>query len=132
MKLRSSLLAGAAALLFSFSALKQGELRDITKPYLGVYECTQASLSEEDILSRLDDLKLELKDKGQYVLYYKEKGAKTKKVTGKYRYNNQSETLTLCVKGSPFFRRSFPMRKGVLTVTVPYGQKTLRLQFEQK
>ena len=131
-KLRSSLFVGAAALVFSFPALQKGELTDIAKPYLGVYNCTQAKLSNQDLLERFDDISLELKAKGEYVLYFKEKGEKTKKVKGKYRYDKEKETITLRLPNSSFIYRAFPLQKGVLTVSVPYGDKILILQFEQK
>ncbi len=131
-KIRSSVLAGAGLLLFSFSSLKTGELTDIAKPYLGVYDCTQAQWDNEDKLGLFDDLKLELKDKGEYVLYYKEKGEKTKKVKGKYHYDKEKESITLRLPNGPYIRRAFPLKKGVLTITVPYQNKTLHLQFEQK
>ena len=126
------MLVGAAALLFAFPTTSKGELTDIAKPYLGIYDCTQAQLGDDDLLARFDDVKLELKDKGEYVLYFKEKGGKTKKVKGKYHYEKESETITLHVRDRRVFRRAFPLKKGVLTVCVPYGDKTLRLKFEQK
>ena len=132
LKIKSSLLVGAGVLLFSFSNVKTGELTDIAKPYLGVYDCTQAQWNEEDKLALFDDLKLELKDKGEYVLYYKEKGKKTKKVKGKYRYDKERKSITLCLPNGPCIRRNFPLQKGVLTITVPYKNNTLHLQFEQK
>ena len=133
-KLRSSFLAGVAALLLSFSAFgaQKGELTDIAKPYLGVYECTQAQLSNRDLSKRFDDVKLELQDKGEYTFYYKEKGSKTKKVKGKYRYDDKRETLVFYLPNGSFIHREFPLKKGVLTVSVPYGDKILILQFEQK
>lgn len=131
-KIRSSLLVGFAALLFSFSSVQKGDLTDIAKPYLGIYDCTDAKLGDEDLLARFDDLKLELKNKGEYVLYYKEKGGKTKRVKGKYRYDKEKETLTLHLPNSAFIHRAFPLKKGQLTVSVTYGDKILILQFEQK
>lgn len=132
LKIKSSLLAGAGVLLFSFSSVKTGELTDITKPYLGVYDCTQAQFGEENLLDTFDDLKLELKGKGEYVLYYKESGKKAKRIKGKYRYDKDSESITLCLPNGPCIRRNFPLQKGVLTITVPYKNNTLHLQFEQK
>lgn len=132
--LRSSLLAGAAALFLSFSTLgaQKGELTDIAKPYLGIYECTQAQLNNHDLLESLDGVKLELQDKGEYTFYYKEKGGKTKKVQGKYLYDGKRETLTFYLPDCSFIHREFPLKKGTLTVSVPYGDKMLVLQFEQK
>ena len=131
-KIKSSLLVGVATLLFSFPTAGKSDLTDIAKPYLGVYDCTQAQLNNEDLLASFDDLKLELKGKGEYVLYVKERGNKMKTVKGKYRYDAQSETITLQVADSRIFQRCFPLKKGVLVISVPYGDKTLRLQFTQK
>ena len=130
--MRSSVLAGVSALLFSVSSIKTGELTDITKPYLGIYECTQANLNEENLLERFDDLKLELKDKGEYLLYYKEKGGKRKKMKGKYHYDKDKETVILQLPYTRIIHREFPLEKGILVVSVPYGGKTLRLEFTQK
>ena len=132
LKVKSSLLIGLTALFFAFPTAGKNDLTDIAKPYLGVYDCTQAKLSEKDLLANFDDLKLELKDKGEYVLYVKEKGGKTKKVKGKYQYDNKSETITIQVADSRVFHRAFPLKKGVLVINVPYGDKTLQLQFTQK
>ena len=73
-KLHSSLLVGAVSLLLAFPGLPKGDLTDIAKPYLGVYECVEANLGEKDLLCGFDGITLELKDKGEFVLYYKEKG----------------------------------------------------------
>ena len=131
-KIKSSLLVGVATLLFSFPTAGKSDLTDIAKPYLGVYDCTQAKLNNEDLLANFDDLKLELKDKGEYVLYVKEKGGKAKKVKGKYQYDKKSETITIQVADSRIFHRAFPLKKGVLVINVPYGDKILQLQFMQK
>ena len=132
LKIKSSLLVGVTALLFAFPTAGKNDLTDIAKPYLGVYDCTQAKLSEKDLLANFDDLKLELKDKGEYVLYVKEKGGKAKKVKGKYQYDKKSETITIQVADSRIFHRAFPLKKGVLVINVPYGDKILQLQFMQK
>ncbi len=132
LKIRSSLLVGLVALLFSFPNIQKGELKDIAKPYLGVYECTDAKLSDEDLLTRFDDLKLELKDKGEYVFYWKEKGGKTRKIRGKYRYDKDGETITLHVRDSRILRREFWGGGGKWMVTGTNGVKKLRMQNEKK
>ena len=48
------MLAGACALLALFPNLspsKNGSLKEIVKPYLGVYECKNAQLGEKDLLA---------------------------------------------------------------------------------
>ena len=59
--LKSSLLAGFCTLMLLFSGWREGKLTDVTKPYLGEYECKQATLGEKDCLKKFDYIRLELK-----------------------------------------------------------------------
>ncbi len=131
-KLKSSLIAGLSALLLLFPNFKKGSLTEISKPYLGVYECQQAKLGEEEYLDKFSYIQLELFPKGKYVLRYAEKDGEKQEVKGKYRYDEKKEILTLYLTQGGVFKRDFPLEKGKLTATVPLGNKTLFLQFEQK
>ncbi len=129
-KLKSSVLVGLCSLLLLFPTPK-GELADIAKPYLGMYECTQAKLGSKDCLEKFTYLRLELKDEENFILSYQEKGGKQKQIKGRYAYDKQRGTLTLQDnKGS--FQREFPLQRGTLTVSLPVGNTILVLQFEQK
>ncbi len=127
-KLKSSILVGALSLLLLLSPSK-GELSDITKPYLGVYECTQATLGEKDCLERFSYVRLQLKDEENYVLSYQEKKGKRKQIQGKYSYDKQRGVVTLKDERG-VFKREFPLQEGRLTVSLPIGGKMLVLQFE--
>ena len=127
-KVKSSILAGIAALLFStYSGAK--DLKDITKPYLGVYECTEARIGEREYLDRFSKLDLELKEDGKFILYYCEKNGKPKTQTGAYRYDKEQKTLTLLGGG---VQHAFPFENGVLTAVIPLGGYTIQLKFAQK
>ncbi len=130
-KIKSSLIGGLFSLLLLFPAIKDTDLKDIAKPYLGVYECTQAHLGSLDCLEGFTDISLELKDEENFLLFYKEKGSARKKIEGKYHYDRERKVLTL-VDERVGFTREFPFTDGKLTVSFPVGSKMLVLQFERK
>ncbi len=130
--IKSSMLAGLATLLFALPNFKKGDLKDIAKPHLGMYECKIARINEEDYLDRFSYIRLELKDGGKYELTYREKQGGEKRKTGKYRYDEKKETLTLYLDDVGLVKKEFPLKKGVLSVHITLGEKTMQLQFEQK
>ena len=130
--LKSSILAGIASLLFVFPIFKKSELKDITKPHLGIYECKIAQINEVDYLDKFSYIRLELKDGGKYELTYCEKAGKEGKKTGAYRYDRKKETLTIYLDSARLVKKEFPLKKGVLSLSVTLGEKTMYAQFEQK
>jgi hypothetical protein len=128
-KVKSSLLAGISALFLACSRGGKGDLKEIVKPYLGVYECTDARVGERAYLDRFSKLDLELKENGEFIVYYCEKDGKPQTQTGRYEYDKERETLTLQGGG---IKRAFPLQCGVLTVVIPIGGQTIHLKFEQK
>ncbi len=130
-KLKTSILAGLSALLLWAPSWKDAQLTDISKPYLGVYECTQAHLGSLDCLQRFSDIRLELKDEENFLLIYQEKGGARKKVEGKYCYDKERKVL-VATDAKKGLRREFPFEEGKLTVTLPVGRKNLIMQFERK
>lgn len=131
-KVKSSLLVGLTTLLFFFPSFKTGKLTDIAKPYLGVYTCREAKLGGEDVLTRFDYITIELENAEDCVLRYKEKEGKPHAVAGKYAYDQDGKNLTLSLADASFIKREFPVKDGVLFITVPFLGKTLHMQFEQK
>ncbi len=130
-KLKSSLLAGLTCLLFTIPSGQDVTLKDIAKPYLGGYECTQAYLGSKDCLDRFTDLRLELKDEENFLLYYREKGGERKTVEGKYRYDKTAQAVFIKDEKAGI-ERAFPLINGKLTVSFPVGKKNMVLQFERK
>lgn len=128
-KLRCALSAGVAALLLSLSNAGKGDLKEITKPYLGVYECTEARFGERDCLERFSYIKLELKADETFLLHFCEQGGKKQMQEGRYHYDHTRGVLRLEGGG---MKREFPLEKGILTVVIPFGERTIGLKFEQK
>ena len=128
--MKSFILTGLLSLTACFSSLREGSLCDISKPYLGEYECKRAQLGSFDCLKLFSFIRLELKDEENFTLCYQEKGEKKKERSGKYTYDRERGILTL--KDESGFCREFPLSDGKLTVSLPIGEKQLVLQFEQK
>ncbi len=130
--IKSSILAGIAALLFSFSALKTGSLTDITKPYLGEYECKSATYGNKDMLEDISSVVLELKADNTFVVHYKDKRGKRREETGTYEYDAEKNTFRFYWKGKGELKRDFPLEKGSIRGSVKMGRKVLSIHFEQK
>ncbi len=130
-KIKSSLLAGVAALTLLLPNLQNTELKDIAKPHLGVYECKRATLGNQDVLKEFKEITLELQDEENFRLLYTEKKGDRKELKGKYLYDKEKGELTFIEEGSGI-RKRFPLSEGKITVTFPVGKKRFALQFEQK
>ena len=129
--MKSFILAGLLSLISLFPNVKDSTLKDIAKPHLGQYECKRAQLGDKDCLENFSYIRLELTDKENFILYYKEKEGKQKEIEGKYVYDKNRSVLTFSDKKG-VFKREFPLDKGILTISMPLGDKILILQLEQK
>ena len=125
------MLAGVVTLLFALPNFSKGDLKDIAKPYLGVYECKEATLNGKDFLDEYEYIHLELKPYGKFVDHLCEKGKKKKEVSGKYVYDREKGEFRVSGAGN-IFKRKFVLQEGVLQVYLQLGKKNLLLKFEQK
>ena len=130
--LKTSLCSVIFGLLLCFPSLKSGKITDITKPYLGEYECQSATLGEKEYLQDFSYIKLELNLDNTFHLYYKTKDGQRGEQSGKYVYDKAKKTICFSLGGREEFKRCFPLEKGVLTLTFPVGGQSLCMQFEQK
>ena len=129
--MKSFIVGGLAALMALFPSFKDSKLDDISKPYLGEYECKKAQLGSVDYLKRFNYVRIELKDEENFTLYYQEKGEKKKEVSGKYAYDRERKTLTLKGEEGGILREC-TLSEGLFTVSFPIAGKILVLEFEQK
>ena len=132
MKLKLSFCAGLVALLFSLPACANGSLGDVTKPYLGEYECKSATLGEKDYAQDFSFIRLELKKDDAFTLYYNAKNGQKGQESGTYVYDEQKETLTLGFGELGILKRKFPIKNGEIFVTIPIGNQTLSMLFARK
>ena len=131
-KLKSSVLAGLAAILTLFPAWKNSSLKEIAKPYLGVYECESATWGQRDYLEEFSLLRLELQPKNEFVLSYELKNGKKGKEQGKYEVDEKRKVLILTLGGNEEFTREFPLQKGSIVFSLPIASQMLVMKFTQK
>lgn len=111
---------------------KKGELKSITRPYLGEYECTRALLGDRDYLEDFDYVRLELRSKDEYVLRYRKKGKKEGQTDGKYRYEEGTDKLILELDERGLVTKEGSFQVGMLTFFVPLSTKNFLVQFERE
>ncbi len=128
--LKSSILAGLCALCMLG---KSSSLKDISKPYLGEYECKQATYGEKDYLENFTYIRMELQSGDRFVLSYCDKLTNKKnQVEGEFVYDEKTNTVTLQLGNDACIKRQFSLKDGVLLVVTTLGNKILQLRFEQK
>jgi hypothetical protein len=130
-QIKSSLLSGVISLLLIAPGFRASGLKEIAKPHLGVYECTEARLSETDYLSAFEYIRLELKPQDEFVLYCKKKGGREYREEGEYQYDRRRGVIILSGVGN-ILKREFPLADGKIVMEIPFGNKNLFLGFEQK
>ena len=132
MKVKYAICAAISTPALLFSSCGNGSLKDVTKPYLGEYDCKSALLGDVDFLDEFSYIKLELKQEGTFSLYYATKEGKKGEETGQYVYDEENETLTFSHAGLGEVKRKFPLKEGSLSIVLPLGAKTLTMQFSRK
>lgn len=131
-KLKSTLAAGAASLMLCFGNIKDSSLLDVTKVYLGEYECSYAQLGDKEYLEGFDFVTLELKANGTYLLAFREKEGKKHTETGEYEYDEKTKTLRFSPRDKSALKKEFPLVDGVLTISAQIGNQQLIVRFTQK
>jgi hypothetical protein len=115
-----------------FSGWKNNSLKEITKPYLGEYACTQAMFGGEDFLNGFEYITLALEKDNNFTLTFCEK-EKTKQIhKGKFSYNEKKQTIALKGAKKMGFQKEYPIKNGEIFITIGMGKLSLALKFEQK
>ena len=130
-RLKTSIFASLLSLLFILPCFRARTLFEITKPYLGVYECIEAKVNDVDYLNRFSYIHLELKEKEEFILHYREKRGEKREEKGKYFYDEEKQSVTF-IGGGGCFKREFPLKEGILTMHIRIGEQNLLLTFKQK
>ena len=131
-KVKSSLLSALVGLFLCIPTCKGGALTDITKPYLGEYECKSALYGKMEYLQEFSFITLSLEKDDTFILTYETKNGQKGKQTGNYKYDKEKKSICFSIEGEYGFERCFPMEKGVITLALPLGSTMLYMEFEQK
>lgn len=117
---------------FLLGAKKTGSVKEITKPYLGVYQCEKILVGGEDRTKKFKVLELELKENGDFYMRGKEKIGKRFQQKGSYLLDEESGEFQIKSDGKiPLKKIEGKYEKGKITVTACLGRKMLVLVFSR-
>lgn len=135
--MKKLLLIIAVVLATSFTFLpacelkNAGPLKSLTRPYIAQYECTEATLGNEDLLDKFEYIKITLKNKEELELSYKPKDGEAKTLTSRYDFDSDTRTLTAEIGILGYtVKQSTVIENGKFTVTKPFGGKQLIMKFK--
>ena len=133
LKLKSAAFIGAILLSVTAGAWsKDGKLTEITKPYLGTYECERLYVGDDDKIEEFEYVRLELCKDGELKLIYKQPKNRPEQVSMEYRYDEQTKTLYVKGKlGVWRLDKSFSLNNGELTGEMRLGNKNVVVKFKR-
>lgn len=103
-----------------------GRLEDLSKPYLGVYECESMLLSGQDCSACLDYLRLELEDGGICTLSYRTETGREGSLTFPYTLDMGRSVFTIRYQN---VARSYPYADGSILIDENFGGTLLHAEF---
>ena len=105
-------------------------LVDVTKPYLGEYECIRAEFDKRDCLQSFKFIRLTLQSDGRFTLAYqeKEKGEKME-MGGQYIYDKSQNELVFTLEYPQALQKRCSIENGKITILVPIADKTFIAEF---
>ena len=130
--IRSFLLTMLCVSTMLFSGWKNSSIKDITKPYLGEYECTQAMFGRENYLDKMEFITLSLEKGDKFTLSFCEKGKPKQALEGSYRYDKEKSVIVFKDERLGGLEREFLIENGEIVINVGIGKQTLWMKFQQK
>ncbi len=114
-------------------AREAGSLKSITRPYIAQYECTEATLGEDNILDKFEYINVILVNKDTMQVIFKPKNGKKQISKAKYNFNADTRELTADIGIYGYkFKQSTIVEKGKFTISKAIGQKQLIMKFKAK
>ena len=123
--------AAICSVVLCCSCQARGSLTDVTKPYLGEYECIRVQFNEKDYLNQFEFIRLTLNPDASFVLSYCEKDKEKQEWAGEYTYDKASSELVLTIHSPVAYHRHVPIQNGKIIVSFPIGEKTFIAEFTQ-
>ena len=108
-----------------------GSLPDLSRPYVGVYECEELFLGGEDMTKKFEFVRLELLYGGEFRLVYRTASGGEGGYGGAYEMKD--DQITFSVKQG-MLRRSytFPVEKGSILIDYNLYGHLLHAEFKMK
>ena len=108
-------------------------LKEIAKPYLGVYECESLYFGGENKKDIFEYLRVELNPKNELLVGYKLKKGESGKVKLDYEYDFKEKTLHVTGQWMIFkMDRKFPLENGEIRVVMNLFGKLVNVKFSKK
>ena len=108
-------------------------LKEIAKPYLGVYECEWLYFGGDNKKDAFEYLRIELKSKGELLVSYKLKKGEKGEVPLSYEYDFKEKTLRVFGQWQLLkIDRKFPLKNGELSVVMNLFGKLVNVKFSRK
>lgn len=105
-------------------------LKEIAKPYLGVYDCKWLYYGSEDKKDIFEYLRVELKSKGELLVSYKLKNGESGKVPLSYEYDFDEKILRVTGQWLLLkIDKKFPLENGEITVVMNLFGKLVNVKF---
>ena len=97
-----------------------GSLKDVSRPYAGLYQCEKITLGGRDMTEKFEKLSLELKQDGQFELSYRTAEG-----------NSEKNEITFSAKQGTRQRSfSFPYEKGAVRIDYNLFGTLLHAEFK--
>lgn len=119
--------------LCAFTFDKTSSLKDLTHPYINTYECTSATLGDENLLEKYEYFIITFKDEKNLEVSFKRQGGNRHAYVCEYTVDQKTQELTaeLGILGFKF-RQSTVIKDGKFTLSMPVLGKPLVMVFEVK
>lgn len=108
-----------------------GSLPQLSKPYVGEYQCEKLIFGGEEQTDKFDYIKLTLKYGGKFVLSYRDTEQREGAYEGEYEMSPDGKELTLSAKaGLRTVSRTFPVTDGIILMDLTFAGKLLHAEFK--
>ena len=109
---------------------EMGSLKDISKPYTGLYECKTLSIGGRDMTDTFESVTLELKGDGSYEIFYRTTTGKEGGYEGEYTLDEERKEITFSArKGARQQSFTFPYEKGAVYIDYNLMGSLLHAEF---
>ena len=137
MKRKLLLIAALCSLLLlllpACDAREAGSLKSLTRPYIAQYECTEATLGDENLFDTYEYIEIILVNKEEMQLIYKPKNGDRKIVSTTYELDPKTRELSADIGIFGYkFKQTVIIENGKFTVTKAIGKKQLIMNFQVK
>ena len=110
--------------------VRSGSLEEISRPYLGVYECKSLQFGGEDKKNSFDYFRVELTSNGELIVSYKPKNGQVNRIPLTYEYHfEEKEVWVRGQWGVLKVDKKFPLKNGTLSVVMSIFGKVAVVEF---